>query len=335
MEKLGLAVTAGLTPGEVVECVKLAEDLGYESAWMAEGHGGDQFSVLTACALATERIRLGTSITSVFVRSAPTIAMAAACVDHFSNGRFVLGVGSSHKVQVEPEHGLVFAKAVPRLRETVDIVRAMLQDGQVSYRGEVINIESFDLWFEPFRREIPIYVAAVFPKMLETTGEMAEGALLTWCSLDHARTAASHVAAGAERAGKDPSQVEVASLISCGVAESPADAEQVMDSFRPVIAGYAARFPRYRRLMAQAGFEEELETVRREWQAGRRQEAMALVPAGLIERLGVVGTPEQCRARLEEYREAGISLPIVSPRVSGAGAKERAMEVIRACAPRQ
>ena len=81
MERLGVAVTAGLAPNEVVECVKLAEELGYESAWMAEGHGGDQFSVLTACAVATERIRLGTSITSVFVRSAPTIGMAAACVD--------------------------------------------------------------------------------------------------------------------------------------------------------------------------------------------------------------------------------------------------------------
>ena len=100
MERLGIAVTAGLAPGDIVECVQLAEELGYESAWMAEGHGGDQFSVLTACALATERIRLGTSITSVFVRSAPTIAMAAACVDHFSQGRFVLGVGTSHKVQV-------------------------------------------------------------------------------------------------------------------------------------------------------------------------------------------------------------------------------------------
>ena len=109
----------------------------------------------------------------------------------------------------------------------------------------------------------------------------------------------------------------------------------MIDSFRPVIAGYAGRFPRYRRLMALAGFEEELETVRREWQAGRHhQEAMALVPVPLIQKLGVVGTPEQCRERLEEYREAGISLPIVSPRVSGPGAKERAMDVIRACAPR-
>ncbi len=151
----------------------MAEELGYESAWMAEGHGGDQFSILTACALSTQRIRLGTSITSVYVRTAPTIAMAAACVDHFSNGRFVLGVGSSYKVQVEPEHGLEFTKPVTRLRETVDVVRGLLKDSRVSYQGEVVKIKEFDLWFQPLRREIPIYVAAVRPRMLEITGEIS------------------------------------------------------------------------------------------------------------------------------------------------------------------
>ena len=109
MTRIGIGFSSnGLTPGEIVECVRLAEALGYESAWVAEGHGGDQFAILSACATATKRIRLGTSISSVFVRSAPTIAMAAAAVDHLSGGRFVLGLGSSHKVQVEGEHGIAF-----------------------------------------------------------------------------------------------------------------------------------------------------------------------------------------------------------------------------------
>ena len=79
--------------------------------------------------------------------------MAAACVDHFSNGRFVLGVGSSHKVQVGPEHGLEFTKPVTRLRETVEVVRRLPKDGRVSYQGEVVNIQEFDLWFQPLREE--------------------------------------------------------------------------------------------------------------------------------------------------------------------------------------
>src|ERR671937_2503697 len=137
MTRLGVAFSGGLTPSDIVECVQLAETLGYESAWVAEGHGGDQFAILGACAAATRRIRLGTSISSVFVRSAPTIAMAAATVDHLSGGRFVLGLGSSHRVQVEGEHGLPFGQAIPRVRETVAIVRALLRDGAVSHKGDV------------------------------------------------------------------------------------------------------------------------------------------------------------------------------------------------------
>ncbi|MCH7713823.1 MAG: LLM class flavin-dependent oxidoreductase [Chloroflexi bacterium] len=86
--------------------------------------------------------------------------------------------------------------------------------------------------------------------------------------------------------------------------------------------------------MAESGFADEVDAVRRAWQSGNEEEARRLVPTGLIDKIGVVGTPEQCRAKLEEYRDAGITLPIVSPRVSGPGAKESAMEVIRACAPR-
>jgi alkanesulfonate monooxygenase SsuD/methylene tetrahydromethanopterin reductase-like flavin-dependent oxidoreductase (luciferase family) len=87
MARLGLTISGGLSPTEIVECVQLAEALGYESAWVAEGHGGDQFAILAACVVATTRILLGTNISSVFVRSAPTIAMAAATVDHLSNQR--------------------------------------------------------------------------------------------------------------------------------------------------------------------------------------------------------------------------------------------------------
>ena len=331
MERIGLSVSGGLQPMDIVDCIQLADELGYESAWMAEGHGGDQFSVLTACALRTKNILLGTSITSVFVRSAPTIAMAAASVDHFSQGRFLLGLGTSHKVQVEPEHGLVFEKAVPRLRECVQIVRTLLQKGEVSYHGSVYNIENFDFWFEPYRREIPIYVAAVFPKMLEVCGEIAQGALMTWCTLEHAKTAAWHVAEGAKRAGRNPNEVEVATLLPC---EAGSSGEGAMEGLKTNIARYAARFPRYRRLMENAGFTEELQAVRRAWNEGDQEKAIRLVPAELIDKIALVGTADQCRARLEEYRRAGITQPIISPRVSGANPKEEAMQIIRACAPR-
>jgi len=330
MERIGVGFSGGMSPQDIVECVKVAEELGYESAWVAEGHAGDQFSVLTACAMVTERIKLGTSITSVFVRTPPTIAMAAASVDYFSNGRFILGVGSRHKVQVEPEHGLEFTRPVQRLRECVDIIRAILKDSDVNYHGEIYDIERFDLWFQPLRKEIPIYVAAVFPKMLEVCGEISEGAILTWCTLAHAEEAAQAVGLGARNAGRNPDDVEVASLLPCAVSD---DREVARDLMRMPIASYAGRFPRYRKLMIDAGFPEEIEDVRVAWQAGRTEEALDLVPSGLIDQIGLVGTVDEVCGKLADYRNAGITLPIVSPRFMGEGAKEQALEIIRACAP--
>ena len=329
MDRIGVAFTGGgMSPPDVVRCVQLAEELGYESAWVAEGHGGDQFSILTACAVATSRIKLGTSISSVYVRSAPTIAMAAACVDHYSQGRFILGLGSSHKVQVEPEHGLEFSAPIPRVRDTVDIVRRLLRDGNlVNYRGEVTNIDTFDLHFPVLRADLPIYLAAVFPKMLEIAGEISEGILLTWCTPEYARIAAGHVAAGAVRGGGAADSVEVATLLSVSSAGAGDG------GMRRVAATYAGRFPRYRRLMAEAGFAGEVEMVRRAWREGNVGEAESLVPDGLIDRMSLPSDPEARKDRLAEYREAGITLPIIAPRVSGPNAFASAQEIIRANAP--
>lgn len=330
MERIGVGFSGGMSPPDIVECVQLAEELGYESAWVAEGHGGDQFAILTACAVATNRIKLGTSITSVFVRTAPTIAMAAATVDHFSNGRFILGLGSSHKVQVEPEHGLEFSRPIERMRECTEIVRRIIRDSDVKFSGDVYNIERFDLWFEPVRRQMPIYYAAVRPRMLEITGELSDGVILTWCTLDHAAVAARHVAIGAERAGRDPADVDVTTLIASAVSE---DRDVARDELRRYVATYIQRFPRYRRLVAEAGFPDEVQAMTRAWREGREEEALAMAPPGLVDTVAIAGSPEECRERLQKYREAGIKMPIVSPRATGPEAKERAKAVIRACAP--
>lgn len=330
MARIGVALGGGMSPVDIVDCVKLAEELGYESAWIVEGHGGDQFSILTACAVQTKRILLGTAISSVFVRSAPTIAMAAACVDHFSNQRFILGLGSSHKVQVEPEHGIAYAKPVQRLRETVAIIRALLRDGVVSYKGETITLDRFDLWFSPIRKEIPIYVSAVFPQMLEVSGEIAQGTIMVWSTQESGRKAAEHIALGARRAGRRPQDIDIVSLLSCSVSENR---QEAFDRMRPAAAFYAGFFPRYNRLMAESGFPEAAQAIRTTWQKGDREGAAKLVPDELIQALGVAGTPAECRARIEAYRSAGIALPIIFPLGGGPDSKQKVMEAIRACAP--
>jgi alkanesulfonate monooxygenase SsuD/methylene tetrahydromethanopterin reductase-like flavin-dependent oxidoreductase (luciferase family) len=330
MTRMGVAFSGGLPPADIVECVKLAETLGYESAWVAEGHGGDQFAILGACAVATRRILLGTSISSVFVRSATTIGMAAATVDQLSGGRFILGLGSSHRVQVEPEHGVAFVQPTARLRDTIAIVRELVRDGVVSHHGEAVTIERFDLWFPPHRRDIPIYLAALFPRMLEIGGELAQGVLLTWPTPSTIARAVEHVAVGARRAGREATAVDVASLIPCAVADTAAAAR---DAMRPAVGLYAGFFPRYNRLLAEAGFGEAVRAIKDVFDRGGREAAAKVVPDELIDAVALAGTPQQCRDRIAAYHRAGLALPIVSPRVAGPDAKQAAMAAIRACAP--
>jgi alkanesulfonate monooxygenase SsuD/methylene tetrahydromethanopterin reductase-like flavin-dependent oxidoreductase (luciferase family) len=330
MARMGIAFSGGLPPADIVECVKLAEALGYESAWVAEGHGGDQFAILGACALATRRILLGTSISSVFVRSPTTIGMAAATVDQLSGGRFILGLGSSHRVQVEPEHGIAFVQPTARLRDTIAIVRALLRDGVVSHGGEAVTIERFDLWFPPHRPQIPIYVAALFPRMLEIAGELAQGALLTWPTSGTIARAVEHVAIGARRAGREAAAVDVASLIPCAVADTAAAAREAM---RPAVGLYAGFFPRYNRLLAEAGFGEAVRAIKEAFDRGGREAAAKVVPDELIDAVALAGTPQTCHDRLAALRRAGLALPIVSPRATGPNARAMAMAAIRACAP--
>ncbi|MDP6816081.1 MAG: LLM class flavin-dependent oxidoreductase [Alphaproteobacteria bacterium] len=330
MARLGIAFSGGPRPSEIVDCVKLAEDLGYDSAWMAEGHGGDQFAVLAGCAMATSTIQLGTAISSVFVRSAPTIAMAAASVDDLSRGRFILGLGSSHKVQVEPEHGVAYGKPIARLRDAVAIIRALLRDGEVQHDGETVRIENFDLWFAPQRGDIPIYVAAVFPKMMAVCGEIADGIILTRSTLDTAAQVRQRLAEGAGRTGRDPGRIAVTSLLPTAVADSRQDA---LDRLRPGLAFYAGFFPRYNRLIAEHGFAEEAATVAAAWRRGDRAAAAGAVTDAMIDATSIVGTPEQCRDQLDAYRRSGIDLPIISPFIRGTDARTGFEAVIRACAP--
>jgi probable F420-dependent oxidoreductase len=327
MARLGIAVSGGPNASEIVECVKLAESLGYESAWVAEGHGGDQFAVLAGCAMQTSKIQLGTSITSVFVRTVPTIAMAAATVDELSGGRFILGVGSSHKVQVEPEHGVAYGKPLTRVRESVEIIRALLRDGEVHYEGETVRIENFDLWFTPRRPDIPIYIAAVFSKMIAVCGEIADGIILIRSTLKTGAEMKESLAEGAKLAGRDPGEIAVTCVLPTAVAESR---EEALDAMRPGLAAYAGFFPRYNRLIAEHGFADEAAAIAEAWARGDRAAAARAVSDKMADATGVVGTPEQCRERIEAYRQSGIDVPILSPFARGPGAKATFEAVIKA-----
>ena len=256
--------------------------------------------------------------------------MAAATVDEFSGGRFILGVGSSHKVQVEAEHGVAYGKPLTRVRETVEIIRALLRDGRVQYEGETVRIEGFDLWFTPLRRAIPIYASAVFPKMTALCGEIADGIILTRSTLATAplvrATAGGGRPARRPRPERDRCHHPAADRRR---GEPPGGARCVAAGARLLCRVLSPlQSPDGRKRLPGGG-----RRIAAAWKRGDRGAAERAVSDALIDATSIAGTPEQCRERIEAYRRSGIDVPILSPFARGPGAKAKFEAAIRACAP--
>lgn len=227
MHRIGAAVSGGPNPAEIVDLVP-ADSLGYESAWVAEGYGRDRFAILAACAMRTSRIVRATSISSVFVCTAPTIAMRASSVADLCNGRFILGLGSGHTAQHGPEDGVAYRKRPTRTRETVAIVRTLLRDGRVRSAGETIRIENFDLWYTPRHQEIPLYLSAVLPKGIAPWGEIADGIIVTRSTLNTTAPVRTQPTEAARRAGRDSGGIEITTLLPPAVDETRSAARAVL-----------------------------------------------------------------------------------------------------------
>ena len=167
--------------------------------------------------------------------------------------------------------------------------------------------------------------------MLRTCGEITDGTILTWTTLSGAQNAAKVVAEGARAAGRDPSEVAIADLITTVVStDGPADLEGI----RKATGFYAGFFPRYNRALAQNGFPDEAAAIRKAFLEGKRGlDLESLVPDSMLRSLAIIGAPDECKERIQAYRDAGVTLPIIAPRCSGPGAAERAKVVIRALAP--
>jgi alkanesulfonate monooxygenase SsuD/methylene tetrahydromethanopterin reductase-like flavin-dependent oxidoreductase (luciferase family) len=166
--------------------------------------------------------------------------------------------------------------------------------------------------------------------MTALCGEIADGVILTRSTLATAALVRELLTEGARRAGRDPSEIVVTTLLPTAVRDSRREA---LDALRPGLAFYAGFFPRYNRLMAESGFPEEAAAIAAAWKRVDRDAAERAVTDELIDATSIAGTPEQCRERIEAYRQSGIDVPILSPFARGPGAKSKFETAIRACAP--
>src|SRR4051812_46785277 len=194
-----------------LRAVKLADELGYDSFWVPEAWGYDAFSLLTEMAVVTKRIKLGTGIINAFSRTPGVIAMAAATIDEISEGRFMLGLGTSGRNVIEGFHGRPFHRPLTQVRDVIRVIRTLLAGGKLSDAGaELAAYRPFRLEMKPARPSIPIYVAALKQKAIESIGELADGWIPTFWPYERIADGRAWIAAGAARAGRDPAAITVA-----------------------------------------------------------------------------------------------------------------------------
>lgn len=300
-----------------------ADRLGYSVCHAAEAYGSDAATVLSWVAAQTERIDIGSAIFQIPARAPAMTAMTAATLDSLSGGRFRLGLGVSGPQVSEGWYGVKFDKPLARTREYVEIVRRAMSRERLSYEGDHWTLplpggpgKPIKLTVHPEREEIPLYIAAIGPKNLQQTGEIADGALLIFFSPEHAaETTLQHLRTGREAAGRTLDGFDVCPTVPMALGD---DIDALADIFRPYTAlyvgGMGSRKQNFYNALAQRmGYEKEAEEIQEKYLAREKDAAAAAVPRQLIDSTTLLGSVERIADRMQAYADAGVTTLSLTP----------------------
>ncbi|MDP9239405.1 MAG: LLM class F420-dependent oxidoreductase [Actinomycetota bacterium] len=293
-----------------------ADRLGFAVAWAAEAYGSDAPTVLSWVAAQTSRIDIGSAILQIPARSPAMAAMTAATLDTLSGGRFRLGLGVSGPQVSEGWHGVRFDSPLGRTREYVDIVRLALRRERVAYAGQhyVLPLpdgpgKALKLTVHPVREHIPIYLAAVGPKNLELTGEIADGWLAIFFSPEHAPVSLASVQAGRERAGATMAGFDVVASVPLLIGDDPVAAADPIRGYAALyVGGMGSRQQNfYNALAVRMGFEEAADQIQNAYLSRDYAGAAAAVPYEFVDATSLLGPRERIADRLQAFAEAGVT----------------------------
>ncbi len=311
--------SVGLDAG-YLDYVREAERLGAASIWSAEAWGYDAFTPLAAMATVTERIMLGSGIAQIGARTPANLAMTAMGVQAISEGRLLLGVGTSGPQVMEGWHGIRFDRPIDRTRETIEIVRQIQAGERLAYDGSVYRLPLPDSDGRAIRSAvtvspIPIYNASLGPANLHLTGALADGWIGNSFFCETADVFIEPIRAGAESAGRSLDDIDLMVAVSCEFTDD------VEEAGRRHASGFAFTFGAmgsagknfYNRAFERQGFGDDVAEVQRLWLAGDRTAAAARVPIEIGLGANLLGPPEEIRARLHQYLGCGVNTLLVNP----------------------
>ncbi|HEX2267173.1 MAG TPA: LLM class F420-dependent oxidoreductase [Actinomycetota bacterium] len=308
----------GAQPTDFMPFVLEAERLGFDSVWSAEAYGSDAVTLITWAAARTERIGVGTAVMQIPARTPAATAMTAITLDHLTGGRFRLGLGVSGPQVSEGWHGVPFDGPLKRTREYVEIVREILRrEKPLEFHGEHFDVpvqggtglgKPLKTIVHPLRADLPIYLAAIGPKNIALAAEIADGWLPTFYAPAHAEVFEASIEEGLRRGGRDRSSFDVAPFVPVLVGD---DIQACRDLVKPMLAlyvgGMGARGRNfYNTLVSRYGYEADAAKVQDLYLEGRKGEAAAAVPDGLVDDVALVGPKERITEQLQLWREAGV-----------------------------
>ena len=270
------------------------------SVWIPETWGMECFGVISAVACSSKCRTIGSSIINVYSRSPATIAMGAATADTVSDGRLILGLGSSSPAIVENLHGQTFDLPLSRVSEYVDVIREILKGDVISHTGDLFNLQGFRLLIQPPRKEIPIYLAAVNRKMVELAWRKADGVIFYLRPLTEMAETMRHMQKGR--------RIQTTCQVITAVSE---DGKAAIKRARLTLAFYISVGQIYREFLASSGYGMAIQRIYSEYCQGGLAAAASCIPDYMLKDLTICGTPEQCRASLARFCNTGIDDIIV------------------------
>tara|TARA_X000001036_G_scaffold179977_1_gene170406 strand:- start:414 stop:1382 length:969 start_codon:yes stop_codon:yes gene_type:complete len=289
-----------LSVEEVIQCAQLVAKTKIDSIWIPETWGMENFSMLGAVANNTETQKIGSSIINIYSRSPSTIAMGSVTTDTLSNGRLILGLGTSSVPIVEDFHGEKFENPVQRMREYVEIIRLSLTKKQINYSGKIFDLKNFTLLIEPKRQSIPIYLAAINQKMVNLCWEIADGVIFYLRPIEEMKKTISKM--------QSQKNIDVACQIITCISN---DSEEAIQRAKKTVAFYVSVGKIYREFLAKNGFTNETNNIFEEFKKSGFKSNHELVTDSMLNSLCISGSPEEAKIQLEKFRNTGIDLPII------------------------
>ncbi|GAB4564095.1 MAG: 5,10-methylenetetrahydromethanopterin reductase [Anaerolineae bacterium] len=296
--------------------VQYAEERGFEAVWQAESRlVRDAIVPMAAFAACTERIKVGSGVINNWTRNAALIAATFVTLDDLAPDRIICGLGAWWE-PLASKVGVQRRKPLQAMRETVEAVRRLIAMERVTYHGEFVHLTDVEIDIVHGRREprnIPIYIGATGPLMLELAGEIADGVLLNYLvSPQYNAQAMERLEAGAKRAGRRLEDIDRPQLVVCSM---DVDRQRALDNARKLVTQYLGQQPH---IMKASGVPQELlDEIGRvlTWPATEEQieQAMELVPDEIVQMITASGTPEECRAKVREYVANGCTCPVLYP----------------------